>query len=341
MQQQVEFRCFLEFFDRVDGNVEVRSRYDWAVIGEQYRMMLAGEAAHRFGEREIAGAKIGNKRQTADPHHVISRDRRQDVFRVDFGEARNRDRMRRMQMHDRTGRGPLLIHHAVQEALFGRRIARDEAPVMAQLRQPRRVEAAERGVGRRHQPAVVSPHADVSGRPGGQPARKDRLANRADRLALRRLAHLIPPSDSTEKARRKKSGAPKLPDLSANARAGSPRLMVQGTPGSICRPMRKPVTPSAWTIAPAVSPPAMTNRRAPFWTRPAAIVASVSSTNAPARSRPTTSWIAATSSGGAVALIRMGRSPSHGVAQASASSAILLPAAAAIGSIVKSGARSR
>ena len=53
------------------------------------------------------------------------------------------------------------------------------------------------------------------------------------------------------------------------------------------------------------------------------------------------SWIAATSSGGAVALIRTGRSPNRGVAQASASSTISRPAAAAIGSTVKSGARSR
>ena len=51
-------------------------------------------------------------------------------------------------------------------------------------------------------------------------------------------------SDSTEKARQKKSGAPKLPDLRAKASAGSPRLpgrlTVHGTPGSICRPMRSP-----------------------------------------------------------------------------------------------------
>src|SRR5580704_10899727 len=153
--------------------------------------------------------------------------------------------MRRMQMNNRAGAGPLLVHHTVQEALLGRRVTRDDTSVMAQLRQPRRVEAAERGISRRHQPSVAGPHTDVAGRPGSQAARKDRLTDRADRLALRHLAHLVSPSDSTEKARRKKSGAPKLPDLSANASAGSPRLAVHGTPGSIWRPMRSPVTPSA------------------------------------------------------------------------------------------------
>jgi hypothetical protein len=61
----------------------------------------------------------------------------------------------------------------------------------------------------------------------------------------------------------KKSGAPKLPDLSASASGGSPRLVVQGTPGSIAGPMRSPLTPSAATTAPAVSPPATIKRRTP------------------------------------------------------------------------------
>ena len=47
------------------------------------------------------------------------------------------------------------------------------------------------------------------------------------------------------------------------ARRAPARLTVHGTPGSIWRPMRKPVTPSACTTAPAVSPPATTSRRTP------------------------------------------------------------------------------
>ena len=55
----------------------------------------------------------------------------------------------------------------------------------------------------------------------------------------------------------KKSLVPKFPDFSASASGGSPRLAVQGTPGSICGPMRSPLMPSACTIAPEVSPPAI------------------------------------------------------------------------------------
>ena len=65
--------------------------------------------------------------------------------------------------------------------------------------------------------------------------------------------------------------------------------------------MRSPVTPSACTTAPAVSPPAMTRRRAPASTSPLAIAAKVASTSAPARSRPRRSCTAETRSGAAVA----------------------------------------
>src|SRR6478735_4969178 len=175
--------------------------------------------------------------------------------------------MRRVQMHDGAGLGALLIHDTVQEALLGRRIARHEPAVVAELRQPRRVEPAERGVGRRHQPAIRHPQADIAGRPGRQAAVEDRRADPADRLASLGFVHEAAPLN-TSKARRKKSSAPKLPDLSASASFGSPRLTVHGTPGSIWRPMRNPVTPSACTTAPDVSPPATTSRRTPRSTRP-------------------------------------------------------------------------
>ena len=66
----------------------------------------------------------------------------------------------------------------------------------------------------------------------------------------------------------------------------------------------------------------------------------ISSTSAPARSRPSRRCTAATSSGGAVAETSTGRSPSSGVAQSSACAATSVPSAAASGSIVKTGARS-
>src|SRR5205823_2409535 len=103
------------------------------------------------------------------------------------------------------------------------------------------------------------PGADIAGAAGGEAAVEDRGAEGADRLAELGFAA----QRSTVKARRKKSGLPKLPDLRARARGWSSRLVVHGTPGSICRPMRSPLTPSALTTAPAVSPPATTRRRTP------------------------------------------------------------------------------
>ena len=183
-QQQVEFCSLFELLDRVDRGVEIGAGDDRAVIGQQYSVVLAGEAAHRFGERQIAGTEIGDERQPTDPHHVIGGDRRQHVFRIDFGKAGDCDRMRRMQMHNGASGGALLIHDTVQKALLGRRVAGNKPSVEIELRKARRVEAAERSVGRRHQPAFAGPHADIAGGAGGQAAREDRLADRADRLSL-------------------------------------------------------------------------------------------------------------------------------------------------------------
>ncbi len=96
-------------------------------------MVLAGKAAHGFGERQIAGAEIRDERQPADPHHVISGDRRQHVCGVDLGEAGDGHRMRRMQMHDRPGGRTLFVHDTVQKAFLGRRVAREEPSVTVEL----------------------------------------------------------------------------------------------------------------------------------------------------------------------------------------------------------------
>jgi hypothetical protein len=42
-QQQTKFGRLLELFDRVDGRVEVRAGDDRVVVGEQYRIVLAGD----------------------------------------------------------------------------------------------------------------------------------------------------------------------------------------------------------------------------------------------------------------------------------------------------------
>src|SRR5258707_738397 len=83
--------------------------------------------------------------------------------------------------------------------------AADQLAIDVELGKPRRIELAQRRIGRRHQPAIGEAHADVARGAGAQPARGELDAERTDRLArLVFLAH------SPAKALVKKSGAPKL-----------------------------------------------------------------------------------------------------------------------------------
>src|SRR5207302_7412980 len=130
-----------------------------------------------------------------------------------------------------------------------------------------RIEVAERGVCRRHQPAAVGQAGgDVAGGAEGQAAAEQRGAAGADALAQggfrshRKDLHAF----------RKKSGVPKLPDLRARATSGPDRLNVHGTPGSISGPIDSALTPSALTTAPDVSPPATSRREKPCAGRAAA-----------------------------------------------------------------------
>src|SRR5271163_5345493 len=204
-----------------------------------------------------------------------------------------------MQMHHRRRVAPLSIHAKMQERFLGRGIAADQPAPGVELRQPRGVERAERGVGRRHQPAAVrQPHADVAGRSEGQAALEDREPDGADFLAGlgfagHRQLNLV-------HALRKKSGAPKFPDFNANATSGVPRLRVQGTPGSISGPISSALTPSAPTTAPEVSPPATTKRVKPSASSDAPTSASRLSTSAPARSAPSLPCALRTSAGSAL-----------------------------------------
>lgn len=87
----------------------------------------------------------------------------------------------------------------------------------------------------------------------------------------------------------KKSRLPKFPDFNVKcipSGASGEVAWHQGTPGSICGPIRSWVTPSACTHAPEVSPPATTICRTPCWTRPAAICAMQCSTIVPAAWAP-------------------------------------------------------
>ncbi len=154
------------------------------VVGEQDGVMAAGEFFHRLGQRFVAGRKVGHEGKRADSHHEIGSQRRQHVGRVDVGENADGDGMRRMQMHHRRCIAPLSVHAKMQERFLGRGISADEPALRVEFRQPRGIERAERGVGRRHQPtAVRQPHADVAGRPEGEAALEYREPDGADFVA--------------------------------------------------------------------------------------------------------------------------------------------------------------
>src|SRR5260221_1384274 len=70
-QQEKELRRLLELLDRIGGGVERGAGDDGTVIGEEHGVMLAGEAAHRLGERHVAGSMIGHERQAAGAHPRI------------------------------------------------------------------------------------------------------------------------------------------------------------------------------------------------------------------------------------------------------------------------------
>src|SRR5581483_1289991 len=151
-------------------------------------------------------------------------------------------------------------------------------------REPVGGERAERRVRRRAQKAVDEPHAQVARRAGRQASLVQRPSVLDDRLA-QRIGHAT--------ASRKKSGPPKLPDLSASASLGSSTVVIHGTPRAISAPTCRTRMPSASTTAAEVSPPATTMRRAP---------ASASRrATAPSRSSTAAASAASRSSGGALA----------------------------------------
>src|SRR5204862_1562105 len=134
---------------------------------------------------------------------------------------------------------------------------------------------SEARFGRRDEEAAVGQAgADVAGRGVDVAACEERRADAADLLAQHRVAAHAD-SSRCAKAWVKKSVPPKLPDLSARCSAcpgaAGEVAAVQGTPGSICVPIVMARTPSAWTTAPDVSPPATTSWRTPACTRPTAM----------------------------------------------------------------------
>ena len=138
------------------------------------------------------------------------------------------------------------VHPHVEEGLLGRLVAADVPAGVVELREARRVEGAHAHVGRRQQPAVLDLDADVARAAEGQAALEERLAEGADRLAqgsrrsrhhLQRLGEEVL---AAEVARLQRQRQRPLADGST----------VQGTPGSICGPIRSALTSSACTTAP-------------------------------------------------------------------------------------------
>src|SRR5690606_30530420 len=206
-----------------------------------------------------------------------------------------------VQVHDRPFLRALLVHGEMQEGFLGGLVAGKQPSLPVQFGDARRIQPPQGGVGGRDQDAVLQAHGDVARGPAAIAALKERLSMQCDALAQLALAGHASPPGARRKAFSKKSSVPKLPDLRASSSAGSPRLAVQGTPGSISRPILSALMPSAFSTAPEVSPPAMTRRRTPASTSARPMAAMVSSTRAPAASRPSSACTAATLSGAAVA----------------------------------------
>src|SRR5690606_9530541 len=110
----------------------------------------------------------------------------------------------------------------MEERFLGGRIAVEEPAIRRKMRQAGRVEIAERGIrGRQQQRPVVEANRAIAGAAMRQLPVVERLAGPRDQIARRvdlvRRRHRGASPASAARARAKKSGPPKLPDLSASA----------------------------------------------------------------------------------------------------------------------------
>ena len=154
--------------------------------------------------------------------------------------------------------GPHVVDRAMQQASLVGGSPPTCLPSCVELREPRRVEPAQRGVGRRHQPAVGDAHADVARGAGARPARRSsapsaQIASRGLRSSSARW--------QLRSALVKKSGAPKLPDFSASASGLARPTRGPRHAGIDLRADAQRRHAERRTTAPEVSPPATTSRR--------------------------------------------------------------------------------
>src|SRR5690349_7342302 len=127
-----------------------------------------------------------------------------------------------MEVHNRPHVGPRSIEGAMHEDLLRRLVAGDMRETRVELREACRIEPAERRVRRRYQEAIGQPGAHVAGTADREAAGEQAGSEGHEQVAEVALVHCA-------NAFTKKSGAPKLPDLSASrSGADAPSAYVQG-----------------------------------------------------------------------------------------------------------------
>ena len=136
-------------------------------------MMFARKPAYCRGQVEVARRLVSDERQPTHPHDVICSNRRENVGCIDVGKRGHGDGIGRVQVYHGSGLWPLVVHGAMKKGFLGGWIAGNKVAASVELRKPRGIETTEGNVGRRHEPSVVKPNADISGAAEAQPAGKE------------------------------------------------------------------------------------------------------------------------------------------------------------------------
>ena len=185
-------------------------------------------------------------------------------FGIGVGQAGQRRRISRMQMHHRARGRALVVEAEMQRQFLGRRVAGDMLAGEVELRQPVGLEEAEAGIGRREQKAVVEPDRHVAGRAGGQAALEQRLAPFDEVVADRLFAHAVPIRSTRLFEEVVGAEIAALQRQAERAVALGDQRRHAGI--DLLADAAGCVTPSASTTAPEVSPPPTTMRRTPLST---------------------------------------------------------------------------
>ena len=122
-----------------------------------------GERGDLFGDLRIAGPPVTNQRDVPDFHHVVRRDRRQHVVSRQTPASVNATRCVECVWTMPRAVAVVLVDAAMQGQRFRRPAAGHAIAVEIDLGDIGGIEPAKASVGRRDQPAVVEPRADVAG----------------------------------------------------------------------------------------------------------------------------------------------------------------------------------